>query len=191
MVPKEKINYISEHFSYEVSEMMYAGQFWLSLITHKKEFKNTFTYDVFRNMIIDHLLLHARNLLEFFYYKGDEDKYAKPDFYARSWETPEKTPQISILEKRVNSEITHLGLSRLDVTVEEKPWELAKLVNELLQISEQFLDKLEPEYYNELLKILRSEIKKCYIKIDMIEGRPAYIFNYDFLGKLVDDVAQT
>jgi hypothetical protein len=118
---QQKTDYLNEHFVYEAQELVSCGLFHASILKHTRAMRERMLYEVFVNISLDHTLLHARNLLEFPFYKEDGDgKYARAVSYVTDWVRPPMTPNLSLLERRVNDEITHLGWNRLNVRPEEK-----------------------------------------------------------------------
>jgi hypothetical protein len=73
-IPDEerKILYINEHFVYEVEELLFSALFFISVQARAKQLSEKRILPVFQNAAIDHALLHARNLLEFYYYEHKE-----------------------------------------------------------------------------------------------------------------------
>jgi len=169
---ERKARFINEHFSYEVLELLQSSLFILSVQARKKELSERGTYQFFLNMALEHTLLHARNLLEFFYYRGDKKKYAQAPAYILDWTPPSKTVNVKELETRVNDEITHLGWKRLDVELEDKSWKPLGVIGELLDLTDQFLLGLDQKLYGNGLRTLKDEMQKLRIKYHMDEVKP-------------------
>jgi hypothetical protein len=170
-----KIRFINEHFAYEVEELLYSSHFFLSVKAREKELTERGVYQIFLNTALDHSLLHARSLLEFYYY-GDR-KSARAIAYLPHWKSPEKSRNIQELERRVNSEIVHLGWKRLDVVT--KGWNLLGVVNELLDVTDKFLSQLDQKFFEPRLKAVKGAISTKQVKtsdglsfkfIDLFEG---------------------
>jgi hypothetical protein len=168
---EERVRYINEHFAYEVRELLYSALFFVSVQARPNQLSEEIL-PFFRNMAVEHTLLHARNLLEFYYYKGHDEKYARAEAYVRTWQSPTKTPNVIKLGARVNSEITHLGWKRLDVKKEEKTWYLLDVVNELLSVTREFLSQLDMKFYRDGLKTLETEMKQFRLERHTGEGKP-------------------
>jgi hypothetical protein len=188
-IPNEdtKIRYINEHFVYEVEELLFSALFFISVEARAKELSEKKLLPVFRNAAIDHALLHARNLLEFYYYGHKEQMYARARAYVGSWKSPAKTPNVKKLEARVNDEVTHLGWKRLDVKLEDKPWHLLDVINELLDTTAEFLVQLDRKFYREGLKMLESEMNKLRVKQYAHEGKQVLAY-YDLFDAAMKSV---
>jgi hypothetical protein len=171
-IPDEerKIRYINEHFVYEVQELLFSALFFISVQARAKQLSEKGILRVFQNAAIDHSLLHARNLLEFYYYEHKEKIYARARAYVGSWRFPAKTPNVKKLEARVNDEVTHLGWKRLDVKLEDKTWHLLDVINELLDTTAEFLVQLDRKFYREGLTMLETEMNKLRVKQYAHEG---------------------
>jgi hypothetical protein len=169
IIPDEegKIRYINEHFRYEVEELLYSALFFISVQARAKQLSDKKILTVFQNTVLDHTLLHARNLLEFYYYK-DKEGYARARAYVSSWQFPIKTPNVRKLEARVNDEVTHLGWKRLDV--KDKTWNPLDVINELLGTTADFLVQLDRKFYREGLTMLETEMKELRVKRHTDEG---------------------
>jgi hypothetical protein len=137
---------------------------------------------------VDHTLLHARNLLEFYYYKHKEEMYARAGAYVSSWQFPIKTPNVKKLEARVNDEVTHLGWKRLDVKLEDKTWHLLDVINELLNTTADFLVQLDRKFYREGLTMLETDMKKLRVKQYTDEGKQVLEY-YDLFDAAMKSVS--
>lgn len=188
-VPDEerKIRFINEHFVYEVEELLFAALFFISVQARAKELSDKRILPVFQNMAIDHALLHARNLLEFYYYGHKEQMYARARAYVGGWKSPAKTPNVKKLEARVNDEVTHLGWKRLDVKLEDKTWRLLDVINELLDTTAEFLARLDRKFYREGLKMLETDMNKLRVKEYAHEGKQVLAY-YDLFEAAMKSV---
>jgi hypothetical protein len=185
-IPDEdrKIRYINEHFRYEVEELLYSALFFISVQARAKQLSDKKIFTVFQNTALDHTLLHARNLLEFYYYK-DKEGYARARAYVSSWQFPIKTPNVRKLEARVYDEVTHLGWKRLDV--KEKTWNPLGVINELLDTTADFLVQLDRKYYREGLTMLETEMKELRVKQYAHEGKQVLTY-YDLFDAVTKSV---
>ncbi len=160
-IPEEaKIRFINAHFAYEVEELLYSSHFFLSVKAREKELTEKGVYHILLNTALDHCLLHARSLLEFYYYA--DRKSARASAYVSDWKSPEKSKNIRELEMRVNSEITHLGWKRLEVVT--KNWNLLGVVNELLDVTDKFLSQLDQKFFEPRLKAVKDAISTKRVK---------------------------
>jgi len=189
-IPDEegKIRYINEHFAYEVEELLFSALFFISVQARAKQLSEKKILPVFLNAAVDHTLLHARNLLEFYYYKHKEEMYARAGAYVSSWQFPIKTPNVKKLEARVNDEVAHLGWKRLDVKLEDKTWHLLDVINELLDTTADFLVQLDRKFYREGLTMLETDMKKLRVKQYTDEGKHVLEY-YDLFDAAMKSVS--
>ena len=130
----------------------------------KKLSQTTEQYNFLSTVIVVNLLIHARNLREFFYGSHYSETAEAKDYV--NWTAPSKTENIEELEGRVNHEIMHMDLGTkdgdvYDITVKWK--DLDGLVKDLQDVTKKFLKQLEtenPDYYEDNLKLLKSDLEK-------------------------------
>jgi hypothetical protein len=189
MIPNEegKIRYINEHFAYEVEELLNSLYFYLSVQARAKQLSEKNVLPVFVNASLEHTLLHARNLLEFYYYP--KKKYVKANAWAyiSSWQPPAKTRNVKELQARVNDEVTHLGWKRLEVRPEDKSWSPLGVISELLDVTAIFLAQLDRKFYGDGLKLLEDQMRQFRVKQHTVEGKRVleYFDLFDFTFKSV------
>jgi hypothetical protein len=152
----QRLAYLEEHFSYEVREMVYCCWFSVSARQHKVGVQKDLE-QFLENTALDHFLLHARNLLEFYYEVEKPHMYAHASAFVKGWRPPRRTPQINMLRNRVYPEVTHLGWSRLATPPSDKSWILADVAKDLLLTTIQFLDSLDQKYKSDFVTVLRVE----------------------------------
>lgn len=188
-IPDEegKIRYINEHLAYEVEELLYSAHFYISVQARAKQLSEKKILPVLVNLSLEHTLLHARNLLEFYYYRH-EKKYAQAWAYVSGWQPPVMTPNVKKLQARVNDEVTHLGWKRLDVKLEDKTWNPLGVINELLDLTAEFLAQLDRKFYRNGLRMLEIQMNQSRVKQHMVEGKPALEY-YDFFDSTVKSFA--
>jgi hypothetical protein len=126
--------------------------------------------------------------LEFYYYEHKEQMYARARAYVGSWKSPAKTPNVKILEARVNDEVTHLGWKRLDAKLEDKTWHLLDVINELLDTTAEFLAQLDWKFYREGLTMLETEMNKLRVKQYAHEGKRVLAY-YDLFDAAMKSVS--
>ncbi len=181
---EQMIRFINDQFSYEVTQLIYGGQFYCSVLKHKDRFQNNTQFTIFKNIAIEHILLHSRNLLEFFYYRGEEAKYARAYEYVKGWSAGDKSAIIKELERRVNEEISHLSWKRLGVKPEEKSWDLIDLINSFVNTTKDFLNRVDSELCKEGVSLLKSELERvCIQKVKTKDG-DGFTFTIDILSGL-------
>jgi sensor histidine kinase YesM len=153
--------FLNEHFLYEVLGIIGARQ--LMAFANTSYFLNPLDsnkYLTYKNISLDNMFLHSRNLLEFFFYSPDkEEKTARASDFIPTWKI-EMSPEIKLFNERVHGEIIHLGWARLDKGPATKGWDLNKLASEFIYISLDFMDKIRTDvkYYGEGLKILEGQL---------------------------------
>lgn len=155
---EEKKCYLREHFYYEVKMLVFS----VPKIIEFQRAKNQGS----TNMALEDCLLHARNLMEFFYYKPHKLYLRAYDFVENKtkWDRdkPEKTHWIKEVERRANKELAHLAHGRIYGTPPEKGWECGAIVRDFLKVVKVFLDHLPGEYMGENLR----EIKQICLDVD-------------------------
>jgi hypothetical protein len=184
---QKKQAYLDEHFLYEARELNYCVMFIVSLQFHvgkQVTDRGRWVEEFFGNTGLDHFLLHARNLLEFYYKDDKPHMYARARFYIPAWKPPKKTDLIRELEKRVHGEVTHLGWERLGVPPNGKSWAFVDLAIDLLNVTESFLKALDRSYHSEPIKILRAELSlsKDNYEIMKAESRLTFPDLFSFLS---------
>jgi hypothetical protein len=154
----QKVEFLNEHVCYEAEELLLCHAFIYSLTLHQAEIEKRGLYPALQNTGLEHFGLHARNLLEFLFYPHDNSgKYARAVDYLKGWnDIRQRTPNIKILEKRVNAELTHLSWDRLLVKPEKKGWQPLLITQDLLDVFETFLAKIDDHYKLERAKQLQA-----------------------------------
>jgi len=180
---EDKKNFLEEDFAYEVELLCFS-------FTKLIEFKNadgrypqssSYFTDVSTgwvppqyghqtvdrnnvNMALETFLLHARNLVEFFYTK--HKKYSTDvralDFFENkgSWigSRPNLTGSLTKIRERAGKELAHLTYKRISGTPPEKDWSTGETVEDLVKVINIFLDRLPPKYIGERLRNLPPRI---------------------------------
>ncbi len=163
-------DFLNDHFCYEVEELIGCYAFFVSSFQHRKELEERGLYVAIQNTGIDHFMMHGRNLLEFFFYKPNND-YARASFYITGWEaTPQKTENIKELERRVNFEGVHLGWRRLLVKPDEKNWKPLLIIKDFLNTTEFFLSNVDPRYKGQRVQTLLLLLEQCKTQVQDIFG---------------------
>jgi len=156
MTEAERKKYLEDPFLYEVKMLFFA----LRKIEHLKicgDYNNK-TNIPNNNMVLECFLLHAKLLLEFFYDNGKP----KTGSYVRGWHfygndksvwekfCPEKTEEIKDFEKRINSELSHFGASRITPFL-HKGWSEVKILHDFMDVVAVFVKNLPEEYQSDEL----------------------------------------
>ena len=152
----QKSLFLEEHFRYEVQE--HYASVWISMSIQRHAGLASHQVELLlSNTALDHFLLHARNLLEFYYEERKPHLYARAREFVPSWRPPKKTPWIRRLEKKVHGEVTHLAWERLSVPPSEKGWPFVQIGADLLDVTENFLASLDMKYHTKPIRELRAE----------------------------------
>lgn len=168
---EEKRELLNEHFFYEF--MMMRG----TLIRSNSLRNITLPYDenlVFplgNNIYVEEILLHARNLLEFFYYDDTkQDKASAIEFMKNDakWQDirPDKAKMkgIALVQKRADCELAHLTYRRFAGTPPKKSFDLVQIYKDFRGVVNIFLENIDSNYSNKntekLKEILCKEIEQ-------------------------------
>lgn len=149
----ERSHFLEEHFDYEVDMFFFALK---KIMDPNKQKSSEITANI--NMALEDFLLHARNLLEFFYHACPKtDKRACAEHFFKNQKDwlkicPAKTDDIKKLENRVNGEVTHLGYNRFDGVSTEKLWNNVQLLHDFMNIVKIFINNAEEKYISQTLK---------------------------------------
>jgi hypothetical protein len=97
--------------------------------------------------LLESFTIHTRVLVEFFYTKREHPDDVRAADYAPGWS--EGLPKLfseSVLnvDRRINAEIAHASIKRLDVTEELKPWPHRKIREQLEKTLVKFLKLVDP-----------------------------------------------
>ena len=148
MSQRSKKRYLKEYFTYEVSEMLHSVDVYSQIVAIKGGGYGPAFAVLHKNMAIEHLLMHARVLFEFYYVLPNR-RYPYPraiDF------VPNFNPQTTRyfnwnFYRKVNNQALHLGSER---TLEQakKSWHLDKLRWDTLRITKTFLGQLDNYYFD-------------------------------------------
>lgn len=156
----EKKRFLSEHFIYEVHMIGVSAE-----VIIQENQKPIFDQDKI-NMSLECLLLHGRNLIEFFYYSGNQRDYARAHHYIEKSQwlqlRPSKGKYISELEKRASQEIVHLSYKRYSGITGEKRWDVSNVLRDILKTTRIFVNNLPKIYVSEEIKKLIEEIKALH-----------------------------
>ncbi len=171
MEQKEKIEFIDMHFFYEVQELLNAKFFLrkvmkgevvynLTVSKYYKEHPEEFVKwlgALSMNMAIEHSLLHARILYEFYFMpKPNPHEHPRAIMFVPDFQVPAFTANIKEdFSEKVNNQITHLGSKRFEEASKKfSASETIAIINDLLRITKKFLERLPEEYHTEKLKEL-------------------------------------
>lgn len=131
-------------------------------------------YIWYKNLGIEGVLMHTRNLIEFFFDPIDNDgKYARAlDYLPGAWakfisdykKDSDKMEIINTIRARTNDEIVHLGWERLNKTPLTKGWRLDEVALEFIRLSIAFINLIreDSKYYGDGMKQVESLIHVFY-----------------------------
>jgi len=142
---QEREAFLEEHFYYEVSMLIFAVH-RLFEITHSGRRDQSSI-----NMALETLLLHARNLREFFYAKPRRRDDARPEDFVGDidkWkrERPEETDLIKEVRERANKELAHLTYKRHYGIPPKKQWNYGAAQTDFLKVVKVFLENVPQRY---------------------------------------------
>lgn len=170
---EEKWDMLNEHFLYEVM-MLFDS---LRLLLTRNLINNLFHVDIW-NLLFEGVLLHARNLDDFFFYnfkKNGELKYeddACAEQFVKSgitWELvrPNTIP-LSVVDfrHRVSKQLAHLTYKRIKGNPPEKSYNYGEIAIFYLKVVQIFLNNIDEKYFGEKLKILLIQLNR--LKINLI-----------------------
>ncbi len=150
--------FINEHFVYEVDMLYYAATKLLDLNKSASSSINEI------NLTLEAVVIHGRNLVEFFYYDNDDKNYARAFHFINksewSKQRPAITNPISELRNRSSVEMAHLTYNRIEGTPPEKNWDWVPIVRDLLIASNIFLYLLPNMYIDSNIEGLKRKIVK-------------------------------
>ncbi len=145
-----------EHFYYEVSMMK------LSLYIARKNFSDKIIQNNKMNIVLEIFLLHARNLLEFFYDKNDCKKdIAHVNHFLKSgikWKKiqTKSNSWYKSLNKKINIYLSHMNYNR-KIDIKEKEWNLLELKKDFNNIIKVFLKNIDDKYLTGNIVCLKRE----------------------------------
>ena len=127
-------------------------------------------------MNIEHTMLHARGLYEFYYCidtnpnNYNETHNPRANMYVPSFTKPAYTQDITAdFLKRASAQIQHLGIDRTSTPSEKfNVSQTVSIVDDLLRVTKDFLDKLEvvdSGFFYTRLKDLKNDLAQ-YIQFD-------------------------
>jgi hypothetical protein len=171
-----KKKFLNEHFAYEVQMIIAAHQIHNAGATlFQANQIEIVKYIWYKNIGIEGVLMHVRNLIEFYFDPVDNSgKYAKaldylPDVWATQLEeykknNPNVMEVVNNIRDRTNDEIVHLGWERLNKTPLNKGWRLDDISIQFIGLALAFINliKADGKYYGEGLRQLESQIQVFY-----------------------------
>jgi hypothetical protein len=155
MVSEEKLQDMARHVAYERVQMRRSRQVaWKHLQEHQdavgrgEDYFNQWvrtdllTWETKRNALLESILLHYRNLLEFL--APSLSRISEQSVVARDFRD---VPVPIKYKKRINTLLSHVSKKRADMTQEQRIWdELEGMLAELEEAWQGFLSSLAANY---------------------------------------------
>ena len=109
--------FAEEHLLYEAG-MLYEVTVKLMNGHHKDD-------PIVENALLESFGIHSRNLIDFLWLdKPMKDTDAIASDYVGEWKAPAMSERLSQVKSRVGKEMVHLSYNRLDVSEDEKGWQV-------------------------------------------------------------------
>lgn len=131
MTDKQLIDYSGQHLMHELSMLWELAE----ILPGKEGSTETSAF-------VESFGIHLRNLIDFFYHRGNRDDVTAWDFIdpTNTWKT--KTPDtLNKAHRRVNKELSHLTQARISGSPLEKAWDTADLLKEIDAVAKKFAAK--------------------------------------------------
>jgi len=146
-----KKEWLREHFLYEVETLDFSVE---ELIRHSKSKNLSHNISMLiRNTFLDNCIIHARNLVEFFYAGKvlHRDSVLATDFVGdQKWEQsirPRQTHWIRRIKRLASQYVAHLTTTRKEFPCREG-WNCLIIRKDLSRVILRFLDNIPDNYYN-------------------------------------------
>ncbi|MBU4266496.1 MAG: hypothetical protein KKE96_04640 [Candidatus Altiarchaeota archaeon] len=163
----KKRELLNEHFFYEFMMMRGILICYNSLKNIALTYSKNLVFPLGNNICVEETLLHARNLLEFFYYDDiSQDKASASEFMKKGvgWDRirPDKTKLagINIVQKRVDCELAHLTYRRIAGTPPEKSFNFMQIYKDFKEVVDIFLANIDPKYSDKNIEKLKGILHK-------------------------------
>jgi hypothetical protein len=116
--PVERLRrFAEEHLLYEAG-MLYEVTVKLMNRHHEDDL-------IVENALLESFGVHSRNLIDFLWLnKPMKDTDAIASDYVGEWKAPTMSERLSLVKSRVGKEMVHLSYNRLDVSEDEKGWQI-------------------------------------------------------------------
>ncbi len=151
-ISKEKlVTFSGEHLYYEIV-MLYGATRML---------QEGVTDMIVYNALLESFVIHASNILDFFYKPASQPDDAKAIHYVRNvkkWNEalPSYAKYFRKFNRKRNKEVTHLTYKRLDVKPHEKKWGSPEITKQIQHIVDCFLTQADPEHLHPNIYELRE-----------------------------------
>ena len=146
--------WINSHFIYEISELYFSYYFFES-VEEKRLRMSIAQYNVLKNIAIEHVLLHVRNLYEFYFKPLDSNPNARVSNFTLNFNPIYRHKYLNEkVYKKICDQIAHLGWKRY-IKSRNKNWHLKEMIKVILKITKQFIENVRrynQYYFGEGLK---------------------------------------
>lgn len=130
--------FAEEHLLYEAG-MLYEVTVKLMNRHHKDDL-------IAENALLESFGIHSRNLIDFLWLdKPMKDTDAIASDYVGEWKAPAMSERLSKVKGRVGKEMVHLSYSRLDVSEDEKGWQVLGIGPEITSAFGAFVTAVPSE----------------------------------------------
>jgi hypothetical protein len=131
MTDKQLIDYSGQHLMHELSMLWELAE----ILPGKEGSTETSAF-------VESFGIHLRNLIDFFYHRGNRDDVTAWDFIDATNTWKPKTPDtLNKAHRRVNKELSHLTQARISGSPPEKAWDTAALLKEIDAVAKKFAAK--------------------------------------------------
>lgn len=118
------------------------------------------------NAVLESWVMHARNLIDFFYGSKQQDDIVMLDFVGEiigSFGFPEISEELSDARRRANKEMAHLTSTRIGISPDEKQWAFGLITNQIIDRMKAFINLVNDGELRAALKsILPKEIDQKF-----------------------------
>jgi hypothetical protein len=135
MTNEELLMYAEEHIWYEIQQLIYSRNI---LVSDQKT--------LIKNVALDSLVIHLRNLHEFLYGSGKDLVTASLYFdgSTKVWKMkrPKQSEQVIKIREKASKQVAHLTKDRLEKyqNHEEKSWRFDEVTREILKTMQVFAE---------------------------------------------------
>lgn len=158
----ERKNWLTDHFAYEIDGIVTGFKGVLPVYTTYRD--PSAPDDKTITLSLKLFLLHARNLIGFFYSKGGNyaDNARASDYTQdAAWETLLMNKRAYLHDTefpQISKYLAHLAYSRM----QSRGWPCLKIYNEIIELTEAFLNAVtkQSQYKGAKLKKFRVQISK-------------------------------
>jgi hypothetical protein len=140
---KQLVDFSGEHLYYEIWMLYGVTQLLLNGV------KNQYLF----NTCLESFVVHASNILDFFYkplLQPDDAKaiHFMDEEQAEQWQAllPSYSHHFKRFNRKRNKEVMHLSYKRLEVKPQEKPWGVKGIAEHIEELVNQFLRLANPTY---------------------------------------------